>query len=292
MNTNKTRFLTLFVTALLLIVSLSGSISAQKNSEGKLTTETLLIKHLDSIGTAEARAAVKSITAVGTSKAVFQGRGGGFSEGIAVLASEGEKYLVAMKFNNAAYPFEKLGYDGSDFSVGFVRPGIRSVFGDFLRTNENVFKRGVMSGVLSTSWDLLNINEKEVKLKYSGTKKIDGKQVHQVDYSPKKGSDLSIKLFFDADTFRHTRTEYKRTIAARMGANVDSSAGQSETRYTLVENFSDFKEENKLTLPHNYKIYMEILTGNGTTAYEWLIDLQKFNFNQTIDSKDFKVDTY
>ncbi len=77
-----------------------------------------------------------------------------------------------------------------------------------------------------------------------------------------------------------------------MGATVDSSAGQSETRYTLVEEFSDFKEEKKLDLPHTYKIYMEILTGNGTTSYEWLVNLQKYYFNQPIDSKDFKVDSY
>lgn len=265
----------------------SFSVAAQK-----VTPEEIITKHLDSIGSAEARKAMKSVTIIGTTKATFRGRGSGVAEGLAVLASEGGKYLVAMKFNNSEYPFEKMGYDGNDFSVGFVKPGVRSVLGDFLRTNENVFKRGVMSGVLSTYWVLYDFDEKEAKLKYAGTKKVDGKKLHQLDYNPRKGSDLNISLFFDSDTFRHVRTEYKRTIAARMGATVDSSAGQSETRYTLVEDFSDFKEENKLTLPHTYKLYMEILTGNGTTSYEWLMNLQQFNFNQEIDDKDFKVDSY
>ena len=292
MNKNKTRLITQFIITLLFVAGIFDSISAQKNSGDKLTAETLVAKHLDSIGSADARAAMKSVTAIGTSKATFQGRGGGVSEGIAVLASEGGKYLVAMKFNNSDYPFEKFGYDGDNFSVGSVRPGVRSVLGEFLRTNENVFKRGVMSGVLSTHWALLNFDEKEAKLKYAGTKKIADKKLHELDYNPKKGSDLKISLFFDPDTFQHVRTEYKRVIAARMGATVDSSAGQSETRYTLVEEFSDFNEENKLILPHTYKIYLEILTGNGTTSYEWLMNLQKYNFNNPIDSKDFKVDSY
>lgn len=279
--------------ACLLTLSFSIGLSAQKTSEEKLTAEGLLGKHLESIGSTEARSAFKSATIVGTSKATFYGRGGGNADGISVLASEGDKYMVAMKFNNSDYPFEKMGFDGNEFSVGFVRPGVRSNLGSFLLTNERTFKRGIMSGALSASWALLNFDQKEAKIKYSGTKKIDGKKLHALDYNPKRGSDLSITLFFDPDTYRHVRTEYKRVIAARQGAGgVDSSAGQSETRHTMVEEFSDFREENKLMLPHTYKIYLEILSGNGTTSYNWLIDLNKFAFNHDIDDKDFKVDAY
>jgi hypothetical protein len=60
----------------------------------------------------------------------------------------------------------------------------------------------------------------------------------------------------------------------------------------MVEEFSNFREENKLNLPHTYKVSLEILSGNGTTSYEWLMDLQRFAFNQPIDDKDFKVDSY
>lgn len=290
MKNNENLFFTKLAAAFLVLFSLSANILAAGGD--KLTPEEVVAKHLESIGTSEARAAMKSATIIGTAKATFFGRGGGIAEGLSVLASEGEKYLVAMKFNNPDYPFEKLGYDGDDFSVGFVRPGVRSNLGQFLLTNKGTFKRGILSGALSTSWELLNFNDKDAKLKYVGTEKIDGKKCHKLEYNPKKGSELSITLFFDPDTFRHVRTEYKRTISARQGASVDASAGQSETRYKLVEDFSDFKEENKLTLPHTYKIYLEILTGNGTTSYEWLMNLQKFNFNQPIDASEFKVDTY
>ncbi len=292
MEINKIQFINYFVIAPLFIFSLFSYISAQKVSKEKITVEELIAKHLESVGSTETRAALKSVTIIGTSKATFFGRGGGVAEGISVLASEGDKYLVAMKFNNPDYPFEKMGYDGNNFSVGFVKPGIRTNLGEFLRTNESTFKRGIMSGVLSTSWELFNFDGTDAKLKYAGTKKIDGVSLHKLDYNPKKGSDLSIALFFDSDTFRHVRTEYTRVISARQGANVDASAGQSETRYKMVETFSDFKEENKLTLPHTYKLYQEILTGNGTTLREWLMNLQKFNFNQPISLEDFKVDSY
>ena len=166
------------------------------------------------------------------------------------------------------------------------------------------FKHGILGGTLSTSWELLNFDDKKAKLKYSGLEKVEGEKLHKVKYEPKKGSELNITLYFDPETFQHVRTEYKRTIAADLGRNiggtnssssasrVDNSAGQSETRYVLSEDFSDFNKEDKLTLPHTYKLYLEIITGNGTATREWTMNLQNFTFNQTIDPKEFKVNTY
>jgi len=291
MTRNKFSARTLLTVSLIVMGLVVGS-SAQKADDEKLTAESILIKHLQSIGTDEARNAVRSISAVGSAKATFLGRGGGVAEGIVVVASKGEKYLIGMKFNTSDYPFEKMGFDGTDFSVGFVKPGVRSTLGSFLRTNENSFKTGIMSGSLATSWALLKFDPKSARIKYSGTKKVDGKKLLAVDYRPKRGSDLDITLFFDPETFYHVRTEYKRVITARQGANVDASAGQSETRYTMVEDFGDFREESRLMLPHSYKISLEILTGNGTTSYEWLMLLQKFTFNSDIQDNEFKVDSY
>lgn len=289
MKRNKIHFSKLSVFVLALMFGLFTNLSAAGD---KMKPEEVVAKHLESIGTAEARAAMKSATIIGDSKVTFFGTGGGFAEGISVLASEGDKYLVAMKFNNPAYPFEKIGFDGDEFSVGYIKPGKRSALGDFLRTNQTTFKRGLLSGVLSSSWELLNFDGKDAKLKYAGLKKIDDKQLHKLEYNPKKGSDLNISLYFDADTFRHVRTEYTRVISANQGATIDTSAEQSEVRYKLVEEFSDFSEENKLTMPHTYRIYMEILGRTGTTSYEWMMNFKKFNFNEPIDVKEFRVDSY
>ncbi len=257
-----------------------------------ISEEELIARHVASIGNGEVQKSIRSITIVGTAKAVLKGRGSGETAGVVILASQGKSNLIGMKFDNSDYPFEKMGYDGKEFTVGFIRPGVRTVLGEFLRINETSFKVGILGGALSTSWEFLNYDPKVGKLKCGGTKEIEGLDAYKCRYSPKKGSDLKIDLYFDAKTFRHVRTEYSRIIAARQGASIDSSARQSETRYKMVEDFADFKVEDGLTLPHRYVLFLEILAGNGTTSYEWQMDLSRFNFNNEIDPKEFKVDTY
>jgi hypothetical protein len=44
--------------------------------------------------------------------------------------------------------------------------------------------------------------------------KVDGVDLHRIDYIPKKRSDLEIHLYFEPDTFRHVMTVYLMTIAA------------------------------------------------------------------------------
>ena len=260
-----------------------------KTPAEKIKPEELVAKHLQSLGSAETLKSHKSFMTVGTSKAVFKGRGKGLAEGLVVLASQGEKNMIGMKFNNPDYQFETMGYDGSNFSVGFAKPGTRSPLGGFLRVNQKTFRNGLMGGVLTTSWELLNYDKKRGKLKYSGTKKVNGIKLLKFNYSPKKGSDLEVNLFFDPTTYRHVRTEYRRVITSKLGTGVDNSAQQSETRYRLVEKFGDFKPENGLTLPHSYGLYLEILTGSGSIAYDWTMNLKQFAFNQQYDVTQFRV---
>ena len=276
----------MIVLALFAVASANGKIKA----DDKISPEELISKHLESIGSAEARAANKTLTILGTSKATFKGRGEGVTEGIAVLASEGDKHMIGMKFNNSSYQYETVGYDGKDLSVGFVIPGERSVWGEFLRTNEGAFEIGILGGVLSNAWELYNYNEKKGKLKSKGMETIDGQKLYEFDYNPKKGTDLRIKLYFDSD-FRHVRTEYTRTISAGLsGGGVDASSGRGAKRFKMIETFSNFKPENNLNLPHTYNIYFEQIVDNGTIARQWDLDLRQFNFNTPIDVKDFKVD--
>jgi len=46
--------------------------------------------------------------------------------GLIVLASQGEKNMIGMKFDSLEYQFEKLGYDGETFSVGYAKAGVRT----------------------------------------------------------------------------------------------------------------------------------------------------------------------
>ena len=272
-----------------LLSSLPG---AGVRADEKLKAEDVVARHLDSIGSAEDRAAVKTRVILGASKYVRHGPGGGATEGRVVLASENEKFMFGMKFGVPGYDVESMGFDGKELTVGYVAPGVRSALESLFRKHESTFKHGLLMGTLSSSWPLLSTNDEKAKLKYSGTKKVDGVALHQLKYQPRKGSDLEVSLFFDAATFRHVRTEYTRIVSANIGSGgVDTSASQRERRYKLVETFGDFKEEAKLTLPHDYRIKLEI---SGTTPEihdDWTLNLSDFVFNQPIEPKDFVVDT-
>jgi len=279
-------------TALLLSISYDAPAREASVPADEKDTVQFVLKHLDSIGTKETREKIKSMTIAGTAKAVFKGRGSGETSGLVVLASQGKSNLIGMKFATPDYPHERMGYDGKDFSVAFVTPGIRSPLGDFMRTNDKTFEVGILGGVLSTGWELLKYDAKRGKLECDDPKGADGAQTRECSYRPKKGSDLRIKLFFDESTGRHLKTEYNRVISARQGQSVDQSARQVETRYQMIEEFGNFREENGLTLPHTYILYLEIQTGAGSWIYRWDMDLQQFQVNNDIDPKEFKVDTY
>lgn len=256
----------------------------------KMKPEDVVAKHLESIGTAEARKAVRNLVASGT--VVFSIRSGGKGQagGASLVASEGQMNLLKMVFENSpTYPHELLSYDGKDFGATHVRPGARSPLGEFLMSHDTIFRQGLVGGALSTAWPFHNLTERAPKLDYEGTKKIGDRQTHELRYTPRKGSDIKVKLFFDAETFQHVRTEYERSLAASLGGRISTggaSAGKSEVRYKLVEDFSDFKKEGGLTLPHTYKLTLNV-QGPITVLQDWVFDLTQFAFNQKLNPKDF-----
>ena len=106
---------------------------------------------------------------------------------------------------------------------------------------------------------------------------------------PRKGSDVQVTIYIDAENFRHIRTEYSRFIGARMATTPELASRQRETRYSLVEDFSDYAAEQKLTLPHTYKIQFTADSAGASRMYSWELKLTQFQFNQDIDPKTFDV---
>lgn len=270
----------------------------------KIQPEEIVAKHLESIGAAETRASVHSRIAAGTVAATLRSPGTAKFSGKAVMASDGNKNMIKMGFEDAGSYQERFGFDGRDLTIGFVRPGVRGYWGDFLNTHQNIIKEGLVGGTLSDAWPLLNLSEKKPKLEYHGIKKIDGKSLHELKYIPRGTSDLDISLFFDTETFQHVRTEYTRFISAGLGTGVigtgrvsgasqsgaiDASGQQRSTRYKMVEEFSDFRKESGLTLPHSYKVGLELDTRAGTLIGDWEFTLTDFAFNQPIPLATFNV---
>lgn len=268
----------------LLVLAIPTSSSAEK-----IKTEEVVARHLESIGTAKARAAITTRIISGTSQVIFRTPPPGQAIGRAVLASEGVKCLLGMSFPTPIYPREQLGFNGTSFIAAFATPGVRSVLGNFLMTHDLIFKQGLMGGTLSSAWPLLDLAARNPQLEYAGTKKVDGRTLHELKYLPRGGSDLKVTLFFDQETFQHVRTEYERVIPASMGDRSYTNVQQREVRYKMVEEFSLFKPEGGLNLPHIYTIKLAVDTTNGTFLADWVIKLTQFDFNQKIDQSAFNI---
>jgi hypothetical protein len=271
-----------------LLVALS-LVSLRSSATDKLKPEDLVAKHLESIGTASARAAIVTRIIAGTSQVIFRTPPPGQAVGRAVLASQGLKNLVGMSFPSPVYPREELGFNGNTFIAAYVTPGVRSSLGGFLMTNDLIFKQGLMGGTLSSAWPLLDLNARRPQLEYAGTRKVDDRTLHELKYQPRGGSELQIRLFFDQENFRHVRTEYERVIAASTGTRAYANVQEREIRYKMVEEFSDFKKEGELNLPHTYKIKLAVDSQNGTFLADWVMTLTQFSFNQKIDPASFSI---
>ncbi len=276
--------------------------------------EDVVAKNLDSIGTAQVRAANKSQVVQGTSHFKVVVGGGGVLEGSAGIVSEERKSTLVLKFADNQYHGEQMVCDGDKFSIASTTSSHhRSVLGEFIWSQSLILREGLLGGELSTAWALNNLNANKPQLSYGGLKKFDGKQVHDVRYRSKKGTDMDIHMYFDADTFQHVATVYKITLAAGLGgagsslsdqagltnsvnnpsggvSDPTASARQQETRYTLEERFSDFKTADGLTLPSHYDVHFtQELQDGHTSVYEWDATFDQVSHNVPLDARNFQV---
>jgi hypothetical protein len=280
-----------------LLLAATSSIAQEKKK--KLTAEDVVAKHLESIGSAEARSSVRGAKLTGTCLLAVRQGGSGQIDGQATLASQGNKNLIVLNFDSPEYPYESLKFDGKQFYAVQFKPGFRTPLGQFFLTNDVIFKEGIAGGTLSVAWPFLNLQERNAKLEYKGVKKIAGRAVHALSYAPQKGSDIKIMIFFDETTFQHVRTEYARDITATSfqripggGSGLPAPGGQRATdaHIKAVEEFSDFSQEDGLNLPHTYKFHLEIQSEVRPAVVDWTINLTSFKFNEAVDEKDFISD--
>jgi hypothetical protein len=188
---------------------LAGSVS---NGDTKLSVDDLVAKHLDSIGTPEARAAIQSRMAQGTVAFNERITGSVHLDGTALLLNQGPKLKCAFQFNNPQYRGEQFVFDGKAVQVALIDQQSRSALGNFLLNESEILREGLLGGTLSMGWPLLDVKASGAKLKSEGLKKVDGRELYEMGYVPKKRSgsgELMIHLYFDPQDFQHVMTIYQ-----------------------------------------------------------------------------------
>jgi hypothetical protein len=308
------------IAALALLFSACVSVGNARAANPPANADELVAQHLDSIASSAVRAGLKTRVAQGPVAYKILVGGAGTLDGKAQIASDGKKLVFMMKLPNNDYRGEQFIFDGEKDSVAFsTARQSRSSFGSFVFVQDAVIREGLLGGVLTTAWPLLNLDERKAKLSFDGLKKIDGQDLYDVRYRPRKNSDLEIHLYFDPQTYRHVETTYGySTIQSLVGESSSAAAGLSpvtagspgksgngmasngspETaqarlnpnRYRLTEKFSDFKTVDGVTLPtHDNIQFSQELQNGKTTLNEWdLKGLEVLN-NVPVDARNFEV---
>jgi hypothetical protein len=256
-----------------------------------LKPEDVVAKHLDAIGSAQARGNLKSRVVQGGATYRILVGGTGAIDGKYVFASEGAKSNFLFKVNASGYLGEQFICDGNKTSVaGTYADKHRSEFGTFVLTQDIVLRDNLLGGVWSSGWALLDVESHKAKLHYEGMKKMDGRDLIALRYQPRKSTDLEIFLYFDPQTYQHVISTYKLTIGSGIGLHGEkSSAQRQETRYQIEERFSDFQAKDGLTMPTHYDLRFTAELASGfTKSLEWEIKALDIMNNQPIDARSFQ----
>lgn len=292
----------------------------------KLTPEEVVAAHLKSLGTPELLASIKNRGMSGKASVEFVQGGVGTMAGQSMVISSERSLSIILKYGGVDYPGEYFAFDGTDVEVSTIRPGQRSPLGDFIFRYKGVMKEGLLGGVLSLGWPLLDIEKRNPSLKYVSAK-VDGRELHEIDYNPKPGmNDIKVKLFFEPGTFRHVRTEYMlrvqgeqalqagQTVTQGVPNSANLNTGQrggpitrdagiqdqiGNSYYLLVEKFDNFKEvkfndstgsETKsLILPHSYALEYSVEGQGSSFLAHWNIAADQWVHNGKLDPSIFKA---
>jgi hypothetical protein len=223
--------------------------------EPSLTPEQLVARHLEAIGSAEARAAASPRLVEGTCAFEVRRGGAGSLVGRTRVASEGRRYGIDLRFGQSSYWGERVAFDGRKVEVGFMQAMRRSTLGDFLNTYDALVREGLLGGVLSTAWPLLDLDDRKPRLKYGGLETVEGRQLHRLGYKAAKGqADVSVDLYFEPETFRHVRTVYALRRRPGMSGAIEDSAGQLDTSFRIEETFASFAAAGSLVLPKRWTL--------------------------------------
>jgi hypothetical protein len=263
------------------MLAVQSDTSYSQNKE--LTAAELVAKHLSALGKPDVLSKVKTRGVFGDAAVQFiQGGTGQLMDGQFALGSEGRNVGMQLKFNDNKYPGEYFAYNGKETSVGYITPGQKSPIADFIFRYNAIMREGLLGGVMSVAWPLLDLKDRQTDL-VCRQEKLDEHNYYVLEYGSRKnlGDNLKVKIFFDPETFLHVRTEYRvrikndasalpsvisgstssvnQDLGSRRGPDDRQSqstiqTSQADSIYVLTEKFSNFSTVDGVVLPKDYSI--------------------------------------
>ena len=256
-----------FCAVLLLMMGISPLTPAKENA----ALADFVKQHLNSIGSEQARAAVKNRIAEGGVTFHFVTGSPQRWGGDETFTSAPDKIDLLMQFPPSVFLTEHIVRDGKKTSVAPTRQTRRSRFGLFVMVHNEILTEGLFGGTLSAAWPLASLEKNEARLEDRGIKKIDGRELRRIDYIPKQMTDLDIQLYFEPDTFRHVQTIYLL---------------HQQPLDRIEERFANFVPVEGLILPTKWTIELE---NKGGLLARFEISQQKAAQNVTLDPGTFDV---
>jgi hypothetical protein len=263
----------------------------------KLTAEEVIAKHIASLGTPAAVAQWKRRLAVGTAEFTMRSSGKR-ATGQAILASNGADLAFYSTFDLRDYPTERIGYFGNKITIPFVQLGRRSPLGSFLLRYDKYLSSHLFGGTVFSTWNFGNGAAADGQFESEGKKKLDGRDVWVLKYSPKGGIGFEsyYKLYFDAATFQHVQTVSRQkeeeggfadTVGMGHNAGGPWGAGMASNGSTVTETFSDFRTIDGIVLPHKYQIVLSYDGSRGTEEFRWSLNIADYKI-----VKEFPADFF
>jgi hypothetical protein len=264
-----------YLLGLLIVGCTSISLAADTKAQ------QVIAQHLISIGTAEARAAVKSRTVKGSLHC--KGLSGGLDHNWG-MTSERTNADFAMRF--ASHRWDQFVIRGCGIAD---RP---IAYPEFLGDKDFIIKEGLLGGELSPGWALEQIDRNRAKIEYLGQTKVDGQELLGVAYHGRSSDGVTVKLYFEPSTFHHVMSVHTATTTGVLerGNKYPQLDG---LRYTIEERFSDFQTEGGISLPRRYDLkytveqptYQEPRGGPIRTS-EWDLRVDKVVDNPDLSAGD------
>lgn len=264
----------------------------------KLSPEEIIAKHVASIGKADMIADSKRVMAIGGCEFVTH-RPEQKIPGRAMLASDGTDLAFFTKFGSIDYPMERIGLFDEKVNIPPIKMGNRSPLGGFLNAYNKTLEGHIFGGIVFSTWRFLSPGRTDGKFEVEGKKKLGDREAWVVNFTPKGGltGGSYVKLYFDAENFHHLRTVYRQkqpengfantTSAGRGSSSGDWDADMANNGFTLTEDFSDFRSDKGLVLPHKYSIALLSDGTNGTTETDWNFTIEEYRL-----IKDFPADFF